>query len=126
MSDADAIAAVSACEERRYAAIQKPDFQALDELFADDLIYIHGSAAIDTKASYIDSIKQGRAKYVGAKQSEQKFVAQPGFVLAMSRVNLDVQRPDGQVLHLDMRTLAVWKPVGKGWKLASVQSTRIP
>ncbi len=122
----DTAAAIAALEARRYAAIVAADFAAMDELYDDQLVYVHSSAVVDSKASYIDSIKSGRAKYLSAKQSDVKVTDHGDLALALSRVNLEVQRPDGNVLKLDMRTIAAWKKGAKGWKMVSVQSTRMP
>ena len=47
-------------EDRRYKAMVGADKSALNELLADDLIYTHSNAVIDTKQSYIDGILGGR------------------------------------------------------------------
>ena len=35
----------------------------MDKLFGSDLTYNHSSAATDTKATYVDSMRSGRVKY---------------------------------------------------------------
>ena len=123
----DTAAAIADLEARRYAAIVAADFAAMDEFYDEGLIYVHSSAVVDTKASYIDSIRSGRAKYLSAKQTDVKVTDHGNDVAqALSRVNLEVQRPDGVVLKLDMRTLATWQKKGGKWKMVSVQSTKMP
>ena len=39
-------------EDARYAAQTKSDFNALERLYGDDLVYVHSSAVTDSKASY--------------------------------------------------------------------------
>ena len=39
-------------EDARYAAQTKSDFDALERLYGDDLVYVHSSAVTDSKASY--------------------------------------------------------------------------
>ena len=41
-------------EDSRYAAQTKSDFDALQRLYGDDLVYVHSAAVVDNKASYID------------------------------------------------------------------------
>jgi hypothetical protein len=40
-------------EDARYAAQTSNAFAAMDKLFGSDLTYIHSSAVVDNKASYI-------------------------------------------------------------------------
>ena len=54
---------IIALENRRIEAMLKGDVQALDEILADDLIYTHTTARLDTKASFIDAVKTGKSVY---------------------------------------------------------------
>src|ERR1700760_2545755 len=46
-------------EDARYAAQTKSDFDAMQRLFGDDLVYVHSTAVVDSKASYIDRQRSG-------------------------------------------------------------------
>jgi Domain of unknown function (DUF4440) len=46
-------------EDARYAAQTKSDFDALERLYGDDLVYVHSTAVVDSKASYIDRQRSG-------------------------------------------------------------------
>ena len=46
-------------EDARYAAQTKSDFDALERLYGDDLVYVHSSAVTDSKASYIERQRSG-------------------------------------------------------------------
>ena len=50
-------------ERRRFAAQVSKDYSVLAQLFADDLVYTHANGHRDTKASYIESIREGRSRY---------------------------------------------------------------
>ena len=50
-------------EERRLAAMVAADTDALDGILADDLSYVHTSAAIDTKESLTSGLATGRLNY---------------------------------------------------------------
>ena len=45
---------ILALENRRIEAMLKGDVQALEEILADDLVYTHTTARLDTKTSFID------------------------------------------------------------------------
>ena len=55
---------VSKLEERRCAAMTASDLATLESLLADTLTYTHSSAVVDDKASYVESIRSGRVKYL--------------------------------------------------------------
>ena len=50
-------------EDARYAAQTANDFGAIERMFGQDLVYIHSSAAVDNKDTYIESMRSGRVKY---------------------------------------------------------------
>ena len=59
---------IRALEDRRYKAMVSADRPVLEELLADDLIYTHSNAVIDTKQSYIDGILGGKWAYAAAER----------------------------------------------------------
>src|ERR1700760_3715468 len=46
-------------EDARYAAQTKSDFDTLERLYGDDLVYVHSTAVVDSKASYIERQRSG-------------------------------------------------------------------
>ena len=62
---------ILALENRRYKAMVEADRATLNELLADDLVYTHSNAVIDTKQSYIDGILGGRWAYAKAERPEE-------------------------------------------------------
>jgi hypothetical protein len=52
-------------EDSRYAAQTTSDFDALQRLYGDDLVYVHSAAVVDNKASYFGclAIITGRGDY---------------------------------------------------------------
>jgi hypothetical protein len=67
-------------ENARYAAQTANDFAAMEKLFGSDLIYNHTTAAVDSKASYIDSFRSGRLKYrkITPKRPQHSHLRLPG------------------------------------------------
>jgi ketosteroid isomerase-like protein len=53
----DTTATIAALEDRRFAAMCARDWATLDELLSDDLSYTHSSARVDSKASYIQGMR---------------------------------------------------------------------
>ena len=54
---------VKALDAERMGAMVAGDLEALERILADDLSYVHTSAAIDTKSSILESIGNGRLNY---------------------------------------------------------------
>lgn len=44
-------------EKRRVAALIAGDIEALGELLTEDLVHVHGTGQIDSKAAYLDGVK---------------------------------------------------------------------
>lgn len=58
---ADDHALILDAESRRQAALIAVDMMALDRLFADDLVHVHGSAVVHDKAGILAYIQSRRA-----------------------------------------------------------------
>ena len=54
---------IEALERQRFEAQVKKDYTFLEKVFADDLVYTHGSGLQNTKTEYIQSIKDGKSQY---------------------------------------------------------------
>ena len=50
-------------ESQRLTAMVENDVDALERILADDLSYVHTTAAIDTKESFVTGIGSGRLNY---------------------------------------------------------------
>jgi Domain of unknown function (DUF4440) len=59
-------------EDKRFGAMIKGDFNALDAMVHEQLLYTHSSDNTDTKPSWLDSMKSGRTKYKAANCSDRK------------------------------------------------------
>ncbi|MBL8674563.1 MAG: nuclear transport factor 2 family protein, partial [Rhodospirillales bacterium] len=67
---ADNGAMVVELDKRRMDAMGKKDVATLKALIADDLIYTHSSARIDTKASLIGAMESGATVYTAVEPSD--------------------------------------------------------
>ena len=118
-------AQVQAAEDARYAAQTSLDYTALERLLADDLIYIHSSAVVDNKKSYIDSMRDGSVRYLAMKRSEVQ-VRSFGCLAVMTGVGqFDVQLKD-KPLSVELRFHSLWISREGKLQFVSWQSTRLP
>ena len=116
---------VSKLEERRCAAMTASDLTTLESLLADTLTYTHSSAVIDDKASYIESIRSGRVKYLKVERFDTLSQVYGDTVITTGRARIDVKVSDIE-RNLNMRYANVWIKTPKGWQFALWQSTPIP
>ena len=59
MSDAAIKAEIKTLEDRRYQAMIDGDFDTLDRLLGDHLVYTHSTSQSDTRAEYLELCKKG-------------------------------------------------------------------
>ena len=112
-------------EDKRFAAMIARDFAALEKLTHDQLLYTHSSGVTDTKASWLESIKSGKAKYKSVNCSERKvrFFGEVALVNGKAAIEVDI---DGQPKSLRLLFLNAWTRTPQGWKFVAWQSCPQP
>ena len=79
-------------DDRRFEAMRKSDWAALDAALADDLTYVHSTARLESKKEHMDNLRAGKPH---------------GHVLPLSQVGREspgAERAQGEeipVPHLD-------------------------
>lgn len=112
-------------EDARYAAQTANDFAAMQRMFGDDLVYIHSSAVVDGKASYIESMQSGNVRYRVMRRSEVKVRTYGCLAIMTGDANFDVT-VKGQELSVPLRFTTVWAKRPAGLQFVSWQATRVP
>ena len=114
-----------AAEDARYAAQMGDDFATLQKLLGEDLVYIHSSAVVDNKASYIESMKSGTVKYRVMRRSDVT-VRTYGCIAILSGLgNFDVT-VKGQDMAVEIRFHSIWAKRDRGLEFISWEATRTP
>jgi len=114
-----------ASEDARYAAQMGDDFGAMQKLYGDDLVYIHSSAVVDNKATYIDSMKSGTVKYRNMQRSDVTVRTYGCIAIISGLGNFDVT-VKGQDLAVEIRFHSIWAKRDKGMQFISWEATRTP
>ena len=122
---ADAEQAVRAAELARFKAQTTGDLQALDGLLAEDLVYTHSSAQVDSKATYVGSMKSGALKYQTIEPREMK-VRVYGDTAVITAAAHITAISNGQPVDNQLRYTDVWVLRDGRWQMVSWQSTRMP
>lgn len=114
-----------AAEDARYAAQTGDDFGALQKLIGDDLVYIHSSALVDTKASYIDTQRAGTVKYRVMRRSDVTVRTYGCIAIISGLGNFDVT-VKGQDMAVEIRFHSIWAKRDRGLEFISWEATRTP
>src|SRR5437773_12386584 len=64
-------AEVLSADDRRFEAMRKGDWTALDAALADDLTYVHSTARLESKAEHIANLRAGKPHYRGIAPRER-------------------------------------------------------
>src|SRR6185503_4983363 len=113
-------------ETARYAAQTSNDFAAMEKLFGDDLTYNHSSAATDSKATYIDSMRSGRTKYRKMTPNGDLKTRTYGCLAIITGTAVYEVTAGGQDRSVPLRFTAIWAKRPSGIEFVSWQSTGIP
>ena len=109
-------------QEARTAAILARDGAAMEKLFDDDLVHIHSSGKVDTKASYIEPLVSGTKGYKAIAYSNVKVRVYGDCAIASGDVIIESLRPS----RLDLRYTNVWVNKGGAWRSVHWASCKRP
>ena len=122
----DAIKAeIKKLEDRRFQAMIDGDFETLEKLLGEGLIYTHSTAQSDTRAEYLALCKKGVFKYRRIERPIENIQVYGDTVVVTGQTKIDAII-NGQPKLLNSRYTDVWIKGAKGWQMVVWQSTPIP
>lgn len=111
-------------DRQRMAAMGAGDVAALNRLLADDLIYVHSSARMDSKSSLIGAMESGATVYTAVEPTE--VVAQDlGDAVVLTGVAAIRVTSGGNAMSFRVRFLDVYANRGGEWRMVTWQSTKL-
>ena len=126
MSTADDASAVAAAAEKLRVAMIDPTRENLGALVAEELSYGHSGGKVDTKASFIADLLDGKSDFVTIVITDQTIKVIDGGV-AIVRHTLSADTNDsGKPGKVTLKILGVWQKQGGQWKLVARQAIRPP
>ncbi|MBI2689484.1 MAG: nuclear transport factor 2 family protein [Acidobacteria bacterium] len=115
---------VKTAEHAWLDGITKNDFPKLEKVLADDLFYLHSTGVVDTKASYIGSMKSGKQRYAAGKINDLKVRIYGTTAVINGDANFEFIT-DGKPGKSHLKYTHVFVKGGKGWQLVSHQSLKV-
>ena len=116
---------VLAADDRRFQAMVKQDWGALDAALADDLVYVHSTARVESKAEHVGNLKSGKPSYRGASPRERKVRVRGDVAIVNGVSDMHVENA-GKEQRFTVRYLAVYARAAAAWRMTAWQSTRVP
>lgn len=114
--------AVLAAEQKWVNAVLHGDGATLDKMMANDIMYTHSSAMIQTKDQFIKAATSGSTKYLAFDFSDT-VVRQYGKTVVISHKTTTKTVQTGEA-HLFVSE--VWFEQNGGWQMVSRQATKLP
>jgi len=116
---------IIALDKQRMDAMCQRDIAALKTLLADDLVYTHSSARVDTKQSLLGGMEAGTTVYTSIEPSEVRAQAFGDAVVLTGIAQISVSS-NGRPLNFGVRFTDVYVNTGGQWQMVAWQSTRLP
>jgi ketosteroid isomerase-like protein len=111
-------------DRQRMAAMAAKDVSKLDRIIADDLIYTHSSARVDTKKTLIGAMESGATVYTAVEPSD--VVAQDlGDAVVLTGVAAISVKSGGVPNSFRVRFVDVYANRGGQWQMVTWQSTKL-
>lgn len=112
-------------DRKRMQAMATKDVATLESLIADDLIYTHSSARLDTKRSLIDNMTSGSTVYQACEPSDVK-AQDLGDTVVLTGVAQIKVTANGNPLAFGVRFTDVYAKRDGRWQMVTWQSTKLP
>lgn len=112
-------------DRKRMRAMAAKDVETLENLLADDLVYTHSSARVDTKRSLIQAMVSGATVYTSVKPSDVKAQDLGDTVVLTGIAHIEVVS-NGTPNAFGVRFTDVYIRRDDRWQMVTWQSTRLP
>jgi uncharacterized protein (TIGR02246 family) len=123
---ADEAKAVEEAERGWARGVTTNDFALLEKVLAPDLVYTHSNGLVDTRDSYIESLRSGKSRYLKVEYGDIKVrLLTPDIATANCRA-LIVTLQQGKENPMHLALLHVFKKNGGQWQMVAHQSARLP
>ncbi|WP_128543014.1 nuclear transport factor 2 family protein [Larkinella soli] len=116
--------AVMELEKKRFDAQVSRNYEFLEKVLAEDLVYTHSNGHQDGKQSYIQSLREGKQSYEDVNVQEQK-VRVYGNTAVVSGICQVRATNNGETINTRLRYTDVYVKKGRQWQMVAWQSLRL-
>ncbi|MDA8456054.1 nuclear transport factor 2 family protein [Acidovorax sp. GBBC 3334] len=116
---------VATAAERLRIAMIDPSPEALGQLVANDLSYGHSGGRVDTKASFIGDLMNGKSDFVTIVITDQSIKVVGDAAIVRHTLTADTN-DSGKPGKVQIKILGVWQKQAGQWKLLARQAVRVP
>jgi ketosteroid isomerase-like protein len=112
-------------DKKRMQAMAAKDVATLESVLADDLVYTHSSARLDTKRSLIEGMTLGKTVYTAVEPSDVKAqdLGDTVVLTGLAQIKVTV---NGAPNAFGVRFTDVYARRDGRWQMVTWQSTRLP
>lgn len=114
--------AIEAADDERFRAKIACDWPALEQLLADELVYVHVSGRADSKAALLESLRSRRVHYKAARRHGTTLRQVGELALMSGRLELDFELA-GDLRTSDCVYVSVWTLREGRWQMVHWHST---
>jgi ketosteroid isomerase-like protein len=112
-------------DRKRMQAMAAKDIATLNDVLADDLIYTHSSARLDTKQSLIGNMQSGSTVYQSVVPSDVQ-AQDLGDAVVLTGIARIKVTSGGKPMDFGVRFTDVYAKRGGKWQMVTWQSTKLP
>jgi ketosteroid isomerase-like protein len=112
-------------DKKRMTAMAQKDLATLNDIIAEDLVYTHSSARLDTKKSLIGNMESGSTVYTSVVPSDVKAQDLGDTVVLTGSCRISVQS-GGNAMNFGVRFTDVYANRRGKWQMVTWQSTKTP
>jgi hypothetical protein len=115
---------ISALEMKRFTAMTQKDTVFLKKVLSDGLVYTHSNALVESKQSFLESIKTGKIVYKSMESEEMKVRILDKTAIINGIVKVSGSLNDKE-FTLRLRYTDVYHKNKGGWQLEAWQSLKL-
>jgi len=117
--------AVLEAQDQRWALTAGGDLDELEAMLTEDMNYTHSSAAVDTKAQFLETLRSGKVRYISIEPEERAVRVYGDAAVVQGVAHLLVKVPDRDI-DVRLRFTEMYVKQGGAWKMALWHSTKVP
>ncbi|GHB71847.1 nuclear transport factor 2 family protein [Persicitalea jodogahamensis] len=106
-------------------AVLAQDIKSLDKIFASEMTYGHSNGHIDTKSSFIETIRDKKEVYNELNLDDMTVSVVGNTALVRHKMTGNVSISDGTTSKPNLGVLQVWSKTNNGWQLLARQAFKL-